>query len=140
MRRIVIISVLIMALSAAYGFAQTGNYMMKGQGGGMMGGGTMQGGRMMQRGGMMEHGQMMNDVMRMTDRMSRMMGKLSGVMKDMPRDKMMEASGLMRDMSRQMLAMSRIMQRGNASNGEMKELQLRMREMQKKFSGIERTQ
>jgi hypothetical protein len=131
MRQIFLISVMILALSVAYGFAQTGNGMMEGQRGGMM-----EHGRMMQHKGMMEHGQMMNDMMGMTSRMSDMMGRLSGMMKDMPQDRMLKASELMRDMSHQMMEMSKMMKRGNASYKEMKKLQGRMTMMQKSFSGM----
>jgi hypothetical protein len=107
LRRIFFISIAILALSVTYGFAQTGNGMMEGRQGGMM-----EHGQMMQDEGMMEHGQMMDDMMGMTGRMSDMMGKLSGMMKDMPQDRMMKASELMRDMSHQMMEMSKMMKRG----------------------------
>lgn len=125
MRRIFIVSVLILALSPAFSFAQTGSGMMEGQRGGMM-----EHGRMMRHEDMMEHGRMMNDMMRMTNQMSDMMGRLSDVMQSMRYRSMIKASELLRDMSRQMMEMSRMMKRGEVSHEEMARLHERMREMQ----------
>jgi hypothetical protein len=131
MRNLFFISVVILALSVTYVFAQTGNGMMEGQEGGMM-----EHGQMIQHKGMMEHGQMMNDMMGMTNRMSDMLGKMSGMMKDIPPERMMKASELMKDMSHQMMEMSKMMKRGKASYKEMKELQGRMMKTQKSLSGM----
>ncbi len=127
--------ILVLSVFVTYGFAQTGNGMMEGQQDGMM-----EHGRMMQHKGMMEHGQMTDDMMGMTNRMSDMMGKLSGMMKDMPQDRMMKASELMKDMSHNMMEMSKIMERGKASYKEMKRLQGRIMKLQKRFSEMEMTQ
>jgi hypothetical protein len=120
-------------LSATYGFAQMGNGMMEGQQGGMM----EHGQQMMQHQGMMEHGQMMGDMMGVTHQMSDMMGRLSGMMKDMPHDRMMKASELMKDMSHNMMDMSRMMGSGKASYKEMKMLQGKMMKMQRRLSEME---
>jgi hypothetical protein len=125
--------VIALVLSATYGFAQTGNGMMEGQQGGMMEHGQM----MMQHKGMMEHGQMMGDMMGVTHQMSDMMGRLSGMMKDMPHDRMMKASELMKDMSHNMMEMSKMMGSGKASYKEMKMLQGKMMKMQKRLSEME---
>ncbi len=124
--------ILILALSVTYSFAQTGNGMTEGQQGG-----TMEHGQMMRHRGMMEHGQMMGGMMGMTNQMSEMMGKLSGMMKDMPQDRMMKASELMKDMSHNMMEMSKMMKRGKASYKEMKRLQGGMMKLQKRFSEME---
>ena len=81
-------------------------------------------------------GQIMVDMMGMTNQMSDMMGKMSGMMKDMPADKMKTTSGIMKDMSHQMMEMSKIMEKGNASEKEMKKMQEKMTTLQKKMSDM----
>jgi hypothetical protein len=66
-----------------------------------------------------------------------MMGRLSGMMKDMPHDRMMKASELMKDMSHNMMEMSKMMGSGKASYKEMKMLQGKMMKMQKRLSEME---
>lgn len=90
MKRIVF-GVLALVMIASFSFAEMG-------GGGKMEGqqSGMKHGQMMQHKGMMEHGQMMGDMMGMTNQMSDMMVKMSGMMKDMPADKMKPTSGIMR--------------------------------------------
>jgi hypothetical protein len=124
--------IFVFALSVTYSFAQMGDGMMEGEQGGMM-----EHGRMMQHKGMMGHRQMMGDMMGMTNQMSDMMGRLSGMMKDMPPDRTMRASELMEDMSHQMMEMSGMMKRGRASYKEMKMLQGGMMKLQKRFSMME---
>ena len=91
-------------------------------------------GMMNQPGGMMQHGQMMENMMGMMHRMSGMMGEMSGMMKEMPAGRMKAMSGMMGDLSRQMMEMSKVMHRGKASGKEMKKLQDRVTEMEKRMS------
>lgn len=62
---------------------------------------------------------------------------MSDMMKDMPADKMKTTSGIMKDMSHQMMEMSKIMGKGNASEKDMKKMQEKMTMMQKKMSEME---
>lgn len=110
-----------------------------GMGGGMMGGqqgqmGGMEKGQMMEHKGMMEHGQMMGGMMDMSKQMSDMMGNMSGMMKDMPADRMKSMSGVMKDMSHQMMEMSKMMSKGAASEKDMKRLHDKMGQIQKRMS------
>ena len=130
MKRIFLITILIMGLIVAHSFAQMGGGMMGGQkgrmGGGMMGG---QQGQMMEHKSMMSHGEMMSNMMDMTNQMS-------GMMKDMPKEHMRKMSAMMRDMSKEMVEMSKIMEGGMASEKEMKKMHDRMIEMRNRISDM----
>jgi hypothetical protein len=119
----------VMAATAA--FAQMGGGMKEGQKSGM------HQGQMMQHGGMMDHGQMMGGMRGMSNQMSEMMGKISGMMKDMPASNMKMMCGVMNDMSHQMMEMSMAMGSGKVSEEAMKKMQGRMMEIQKRISGME---
>ena len=58
--------------------------------------------------------------MTMSNQMSEMMGKMSGMMKDMPKGNMKTMSGVMKDLSQQMMKMSTAMGGGKISGKEMK--------------------
>ncbi len=117
MKKILLISIVILTLTAVYGYAQMG--------GGMMSGGMMGGQQEMGQGGMMM--QATNQIGSMMQRMSGMLGKSMG-----PEDTT-RMSEIMRDMSKQMMDMSNIMQSGNISRDEMQMLQQKMMETEKKF-------
>ena len=85
----------------------------------------------------MGQGQMMNNMMGMTNQMSEMMGKMSNMMKDMPAGNTKQMSELMKEMSRQMMDMSKMTGKSTVSEKEMKGLQDRMMQMQKKMSELE---
>jgi hypothetical protein len=116
---------LVLLLSGSLVFAQMGGSMMEGQNKGM------------HHEQMMEHGQMMGGMMGMSNQMYAMMGKMSGMMKDMPPEKTKRMSGVMKDMSHQMLEMSTAMDSGKVSAEEMKKMQDRMMEIQKEMAGME---
>jgi hypothetical protein len=65
------------------------------------------------------------------------MGKMSGIMKDMPAGNMKKMSGVMKDMSHQMMEMSKAMGKGKVSAKDMQKMQNRMAEIQKKMSEVE---
>jgi hypothetical protein len=73
----------------------------------------------------------------MSNQMSEMMGKISGMMKDMPASNMKMMCGVMNDMSHQMMEMSMAMGSGKVSEEAMKKMQGRMMEIQKRISGME---
>ena len=112
MKRILLISIVILTLTAVYGYAQ-------------MGGGMMGGQQEMGQGGMM---------MQVTNQMGSMMQKMSGLLgKSMGPEDTTRMSEIMRDISKQMMDMSNIMQSGNISRDEMQMLQQEMMETEKKF-------
>ena len=63
--------------------------------------------------------------------MAETMGKMSGMMKDMPRGDMKKMSGTMNEISHQILDMSRMMGSGKSTPAEMKKMQHRMNEIQR---------
>ena len=75
--------------------------------------------------------------MTMSNQMSEMMGKMSGMMKDMPKGNIKTVFGVMKDLSQQMMKMSTAMGGGKKSTNEMKTMQDRMREIQKRMSEME---
>jgi hypothetical protein len=75
--------------------------------------------------------------MGMSNRMSATMGKMSGMMKDMPAGNIKRMAGVMNDMSHQMLEMSVAMSSGKVSAKDMKKMQDRMMEIEKEMSGME---
>jgi hypothetical protein len=86
---------------------------------------------------MMEPSQMMSGMMGMSYQMSETMGKMSGMMKDAPAGNMKGMSGVMKDMSHQMQEMSMMMGSGKSTAAEMRKMQDRMTDIQKKMSGME---
>jgi hypothetical protein len=125
------IGVFVLLLGGSLAFAQMSGGMMKDQSG------TMHHDKMGEHRGMMEHGQMMSGMMGISNQMSGTMGKMSGMMKDMPADKMKKMSGVMNDMSHQMQEMSMAMGNGKLTAKEMKKMQDRMTEIQREMSGME---
>jgi exopolyphosphatase/pppGpp-phosphohydrolase len=77
------------------------------------------------------------NMMTMSNQMSEMMGKMSGMMKDMPKGNMKTMSGVMKDLSQQMMKMSTALDGGKISGKEMKKMQDRMMEIEKRMSGME---
>ncbi len=131
-KNILTIIILVTAFTVTYGFAQMG-----GMGGGMMGG---QGhepdkGQPMEHKGMMEHGQMMNDMVDMMHQMSGMMHDMGENMGDMPKEKMLNMSIMMKEMSSHMGKMSVIMEKGMATEKDMKMLHDEMMRMEKEMPG-----
>lgn len=125
------ISFMVFLLCSSFAFAQMGGGMKEGQKSGM------HHDQKMEQGGMMEHGQMMGDMMSMSNQMSEMMGKISGMMKDMPKDNMKMMSSVMKDLSHQMMKMSTAMDAGKVSAKEMKRMRDKMMEIQKRMSAME---
>lgn len=117
MRKILVTGLLVVCLTAAYGYAQMGGVMMGGQ----------QGGTMMQGGSMMQGQEMMGGMMQMMNRMAGMMQMASSMTAEgMSAEQMRKMSGITKDMSAQMADMSRMFEQGNASKQEMQGLEQRM--------------
>jgi hypothetical protein len=125
------IGVLVLLLSGSLAFAQMSCGMMKDQSG------TTQHDKIGEHHGMMEHGEMMRSMMGMSNQMAEMMGKMSGIMKEMPAGNMKKMSGAMNEMSHQMLDMSMMMGSGKSTAAEMKRMQERMTNVQIEMSGME---
>lgn len=125
------IGVFVLLLGGSLAYAQMSGEMMKDQSG------TTHQDKMGEHHGMMEHGQMMSGMMGMSNQMAEMMGKMSGMMKDMPAGNMKKMSGAMNEMSHQMLDMSTMMGSGKCTAAEMKRMQERMTKIQGEMSGME---
>ena len=130
MRNITLITILIVGLMTSYSLAQMGHGMMRDSH--MMGEhGTAGSGQMM------EHGQMMGNVKEMTQDMSNMIRQLAGVMsRDMPGERRYKISEMMRDIAAEMNRISFMLDRGNVTEEEMKDLENRMIEIQKHMPDI----
>ncbi len=124
------IGVFVLLLGGSLAFAQMSGGMMKDQSG------TMHHDTMGENHGMMDHGQMMSGMMGMSNQMAEMMGKMSGIMKDLPAGNMKKMSGAMNEKSHQMQGMSLAMGTGKVTAKEMKKMQDRMTEIQKEMSGM----
>ncbi len=132
MKKIFVIGTMFaLLLTAAYGFAEMGGGQ-KGQMGGM------EKGQMNGHDGMMEHGQMMSGMMDMSKQMSDMMGNVSGMMNNMPRDRMKHMAPLMNQMSGQMMEMSKMMDKGTMTEKDMKKLREHMGKLQNMMTDIEK--
>ena len=120
MRNITLITILIIGLMTSYSLAQMGHGMMRDSH-------MMQGQEMMATGQMMEHGQMMENLKGITRDMSTIMDQLSGMMNgEMSRERRHKTSELMRDVAAEMNRMSFMMDRGTATDEEMRDFQNRM--------------
>ncbi len=134
MKRMLIISILILGLVATYSsgtslndFAQMGHGMMR------------------DKAGEVEHGNMMGDMMGITQDMSgmmrdmsEMMGDMSKMSKDISRDRMHKMSNMMREMCAEMNRMSDMMDKGMATDEQMKDMHNRMMEIQKQMSDMKK--
>lgn len=139
MKSVFIITILILGLLVTYSSAQMGHGMMRnthemGQDH------TTEQKEMMGKGHMMEHDKMISDMMNTTHRMSEiihymseMMGDMSKMSRDMSRDRMHKMSNMMRDMCAEINKMSLMMDKGMATDEEMRTIHNRMIEMQKQM-------
>jgi hypothetical protein len=125
------ISLIVILLSSSFVFAQMSGGRMEGQKG------DTQRDQMREHGGMMERGQMMGDMIGMSNQMSETMGRMSGMMKHMRPGIGNMMSDVMKDMSHQMMEMSEVIGSGRVSVKDMKQMQQRMMEIQKRMSEME---
>lgn len=98
---------------------------------------TMEHATMMEHGTMMGRDTMMSDMKGMSNQMSEVMGKMSGMIKDMPQGNMKMMSDVMKDISNQMMDMSTANSGGKTSAEGKKKMHDRMMEIQKKISEME---
>jgi len=139
MKKLLLISAIILAVTAGYSFARMGGGMMGGQQG-QMGQGGMMGGQQGQMGqggmtsgqqGQMGQGGMMQMMSQMGDIMQRASALMTG---DMKLEDMKEISEITREMSKQMMDMSNMLRKGGASQKDMQILKQRMMETGKRLN------
>jgi hypothetical protein len=121
--RKLLLSGLILTLFIAHVFAQTAE----------------QKGQTMEQNGMLGTKEMNDRIAGMMRHMAEMMGKMPNMIKEeMPPPDIRGARfEIMKDLAKQMLEMSKIMEIGTATEKEMKSLQDRMVDMEKKMSEVE---
>ena len=129
-----LLCVLFLALSASYGLAETGDGTMKGSEG-------KSGGMMTGHKGTMEDDKMINDEMKdhmiaMMKHMSRIMDKMSDMIKTMPNQKMPKMQKIMDEASAQMRDLSKMI-KGKAGKKEMTMMQKRKDNMDKMMHEME---
>jgi hypothetical protein len=92
-----------------------------------------------QRGQMMEQEEMVNKMTGMMDQMSGMMARMPKMMTKVmpPPDTREMIFEIMKDMSIQMMAMSRVMEKGTASDKEIKTMQDKMAQIEKRMGELE---
>lgn len=129
MKKLFSVSLMILMLTATCSFAEMG-VMKKNQ--------NMDHRGVVEQKGIMDHGQMIGGMMDISKEMADMMGKMSGMMKDISKDKMKQMSPFMKQMSNQMMDMSKTMEKGMMSDKEMKNLRDRMGKMQNMMLGLEK--
>jgi len=132
MKRFFITMALLLIFAPAYGFAQMGHGMMRETPGGMMHE------HMMGHEGMMGYENMMGNMTDMINELSGLMSKMSEMMKDMPRENMHQISSTMRDTCSEMSRMSEMMDKGAATDEEIKAVHHRIKDLQKRMSEMEK--
>ena len=115
MKRILIVTIMVSVLAASNSFAQMGHGMMREMPEGMM------------------HEHMMGNMTDMINELSGLMGKMSEMMKDMPKENMNSIAEIMKDMSFEMSRMSEMMDRGAVTDEEIKAVHSRIIELQKRM-------
>jgi predicted nuclease with TOPRIM domain len=83
-------------------------------------------------------GQVMNNMMEMTNRMSEMPGKMSILMKDRQPRNIKNMFEVINGMFQQGMDMTKVMQKGTASEEDRKHFQDEMMQMQNRMSGLEK--
>ncbi len=130
MKQIIVISILLFGLMTSYSLAQMGHGMMRDSH--MMGEQGMTG-----SGPVMEHGKMIENIQGMTRDMSNMIGQFAGMIsQEMSKERMHKTSEMMRDIAAEMNRVSFMLDRGNVTEEEMKDLENRMIEIQRHMSAI----
>ncbi len=132
MKKIFIISSLMILLTVPYAYAQMGGHRSQERmGSGMMGG---EQGHMGQSGMMMGGQEMMGSMMQDMNQMTGLMRQMTDMMKGtVAPEHMKKMSDIMKNMSEQMRDMSRTMSKGEISRKEMEQIHQQMLETQKRF-------
>jgi polyhydroxyalkanoate synthesis regulator phasin len=121
MRKLLIIPLFMLCFMASNSFAQMGHGMMREYGGGQ---GMME--HMMMHEGMMSREQTADSVTDIIRQLSELMHDLSGKIEVSPPEKLHDLRDIMKDMSDEMEAVSRIVEKGTATDEEVKEMRERI--------------
>jgi polyhydroxyalkanoate synthesis regulator phasin len=121
MRKLLIIPLFMLCFMASNSFAQMGHGMMREYGGGQ---GMMD--HMMMHEGMMSREQTADSVTDIIRQLSELMHDLSGKIEVSPPEKLHDLRDIMKDMSDEMEAVSRIVEKGTATDEEVKEMRERI--------------
>jgi len=133
MRKLLIIPLFILCLTASNGLAQMGHGMMReyGSGQGMMD-------HMMMNEGMMSREQTADSVADITRQISELMRDLSGKIEGLPPEKLNDLRNVMKDMSDEMETVSRLVERGTATDEEVKDVRERIAKTREDIFGMDK--
>ncbi len=135
MKKVILVSFMVIALTTGYGYAQMGGSMMGGHGHRGQEKGGMMSDQKSQTGSVMHTHKMPEGMTQTTLKMGNMMHKMSDMMgKDMGPENATKMSAIMKDMSRDMMDMSNMMKSGKISHEDMNKLQQRMMETEKRLN------
>ncbi len=149
MKRVFVITGLILVLLASYGFASgVGQNVKQDMGRDVMGDDPATKGRehmmeMMSRGPAVEHGKMMDGMKEMTLDMSGMLNDITGAIDDMKgvsrkisKDKRHRISDIMKDMSDELNMISEVMGEGEVSEEKLELMKSRIEDLQKQMGKL----
>jgi len=140
MKGLFVVIISITALIATYGFAQMGSGMKGGEKHEDMMEGQHQHGdmsqNMMEHKGMMSHEDMMGNMTEVMDQMSIIMGDMSEMMENLPKENTPKVTRMMKDVCAEMNRMTGMMDSGMATEKDMDAMHERVNELQKRMSDM----
>lgn len=133
MKQMFVLSLMILCLSAVDTFAQMGHGMMReyGSGQGMMD-------HMMMNEGMMSREKTAESMADITRQMSELMRDLSGKIEGLPSEKLNDLRNIMKEMSDEMETVSRLVERGAATDEEVKDIRERIAKTREEIFGMDK--
>ena len=131
MKQMFVLSLMILCLSAVDTFAQMGHGMMReyGSGQGMMD-------HMMMNEGMMSREKTAESMADITRQMSELMRDLSGKIEGLPSEKLDDLRNIMKEMSDEMETVSRLVEKGTATDEEVKDIRERIAKTREEIFGM----
>lgn len=111
MKKVFLVSILILVLLTPYSFAQIGGGMISGE-------------------------RMVANLQDMMSQMAGMMHHMAEMMKDMPANKMKMMTEMMEDMSHQMIEISKMIEKGMVSEDDMKRMNDKMIQMRNRMTNM----
>ena len=131
MKQMFVLSLMILCLSAVDTFAQMGHGMMReyGSGQGMMD-------HMMMNEGMMSREKTADSMADITRQMSELMRDLSGKIEGLPSEKLDDLRNIMKEMSDEMETVSRLVEKGTATDEEVKDIRERIAKTREEIFGM----
>jgi predicted house-cleaning noncanonical NTP pyrophosphatase (MazG superfamily) len=121
MKHVLLMAVLISALAVSYSFAQMGHGMMREHGSGE---GMME--HMMMHQGMMSREQTAESISDLMRQLSELMRDLSGKIEKSQTEKPYDPENIMKDLSDELDVISRIVEKGTATDEEVKDIRERI--------------